>query len=311
MSATKSKKEQAWQELYPFESHYVALSGNRLHYLDEGRGESIVMVHGNPTWSFYYRRLVQEFRQDHRVIVPDHIGCGLSDKPQDYPYTLEQHIDNLESLLEDKLGLKQMALVVHDWGGAIGMGYAVRHPEKIKACIVLNTAAFLMPNCPWRIWICKCPFFGALAIRGMNAFARAALSMATVQCDCMTPAIKAGYLAPYDNWANRIANLRFVQDIPLSPTHGTWKTVKEIQDKLQLLLDKPMLICWGDQDFCFNEHFLKMWMQYFPSATVHRFADAGHYVLEDAHERILPLLQDFLAARQGAPGTEGTGDATR
>ena len=138
------------------------------------------------------------------------------------------------------------------------------------------------------------PGVGALAIRGFNAFAGAAVRMAVCHHDRMTPAVRAGFLAPYSSWAARIANLRFVQDIPLSPAHPTWKTVQDIQDRLPLLKDKPMLICWGDRDFCFTPRFLDRWTQYFPQADVHRFADAGHYVLEDAHERILPLIQAFL-----------------
>ena len=121
-----------WRPLYPFASHYAVIAGGRQHYLDEGRGPAVVMLHGNPTWSFYYRNLVLALRDEHRVIVPDHMGCGLSDKPQEYTYTLRQHIDNLEHLLDEELQVPEVDLVVHDWGGAIGMGYAVRHPERIR-----------------------------------------------------------------------------------------------------------------------------------------------------------------------------------
>ena len=284
-----------WRALYPFKSNFLTLAdGVRLHYLDEGAGEPVVMVHGNPTWSFYYRNLAGGLRSDHRVIVPDHIGCGLSDKPQDYEYRLAQHIENLERLLIDELKLEKFSLVVHDWGGAIGCGVAVRHPERVTKMVVLNTAAFILPDCPKRIRVCRIPGFGALAVRGFNAFAGAAVHMAIAHQERMTPQVKAGYLAPYGNWHDRVATLRFVEDIPLRPSHPSWKTMEELGQKLPLLGGKPMLICWGGQDFCFHDGFLKEWTVRFPNATVHRFADADHYVLEDAGERILPLIREFL-----------------
>ena len=135
--------------LYPFQSRFFEHLGLRLHYLDEGAGDPVVMLHGNPTWSFYYRRLVEALRTSHRVIAPDHIGCGLSDKPDDghYDYTLARRVEDLDALLE-WLGVeKNVTLVLHDWGGMIGMTWACRHPERIARIVVLNTAAFPMPRC--------------------------------------------------------------------------------------------------------------------------------------------------------------------
>jgi haloalkane dehalogenase len=283
----------SWRKLYPFDSHFVEADGVRQHYVDEGEGPAVVMVHGNPTWSFYYRNVALALKGEHRVIVPDHVGCGLSDKPQDYSYRLAQHIDNLEFLINDHLQLPQIDLIVHDWGGAIGMGYAVRNPDKVRRIIVLNTAAFLMDFCPFRIRVCRWPLFGTLALRGFNAFAKAATSMAVEKP--MAPEVKAGLLAPYDSWANRIATLRFVQDIPMRRSHPSWETVADIQKGLHLLAEKPMMICWGMQDFCFTEAFLDIWQSYFPNARVHRFEDAGHYVLEDAGDRVIPLAERFLS----------------
>jgi haloalkane dehalogenase len=291
---TIASTTRTWRELYPFDSHFLNLGGNRYHYVDEGEGEAVVMLHGNPTWSFYYRHLITGLNERWRTIVPDHMGCGLSDKPQSYKYELSEHVENLEELLINHLQLKQINLVLHDWGGAIGMGFATRHPELVKRIVVLNTAAFLSSNCPWRIRACKLPFFGEMAIRGFNAFARGALSMATKHPERFTDQVKEGYLAPYDSYLNRIATLRFVQDIPLRSKHPTWKTITNIQKNLYLLEKRPMLICWGEKDFCFDMSYLKKWRRYFPEAQVETFPDAGHYVLEDAHERILPLVQKFL-----------------
>ena len=133
--------------LYPFKSHSLDLDSYRYHYLDEGQGETLLMLHGNPTWSFYYRNLILDLKKTYRCVVPDHMGMGKSDKPQNYPYTLSQHIDNLVALVSE-LSLKDITLVVHDWGGAIGMGFAVRYPEKVKRLILFNTAAFLSKKIP-------------------------------------------------------------------------------------------------------------------------------------------------------------------
>ena len=280
-------------ELYPFASHNLQFDKFRYHFLDEGEGNPLLMVHGNPTWSFYYRNLILGFKNTHRCVVPDHMGMGKSDKPQNYPYTLSQHIDNLEKLA-DHLKLDDITLVVHDWGGAIGMGFAIRHPERIRRLVIFNTAAFLSQEIPLSLRLCRLPGFGAIAIRGFNAFARCAVRWACVKQERMTDAVQAGYLAPYDNFSNRVANLRFVQDIPMNPDSPSYPVVKEIEEKLQLFREHPVQIIWGAKDFVFNDHFLKRWQEIYPQAEVHRMADAGHYVLEDAHEKIIPMMQNFF-----------------
>ena len=279
--------------LYPFSSHSLQLDRLRYHYLDEGSGENLLMLHGNPTWSFYYRNLILGLKGSYRCVVPDHMGMGKSDKPQDYPYTLSRHIDNLEKLA-DHLELDDITLVVHDWGGAIGMGFAVRHPERIRRLVIFNTAAFLSNEIPLSLSLCRIPGFGAIAIRGFNVFARGAIRWACVKQERMTEEVRAGYLAPYDNFANRVANLRFVQDIPMSPDSPSYYVIQHIEENLKLFREHPVQIIWGAHDFVFNDHFLKRWQEIFPQAEVHRMEDAGHYVVEDAHERILPLLYEFL-----------------
>jgi cis-3-alkyl-4-acyloxetan-2-one decarboxylase len=286
---------------YPFLSHFLDMGGLKYHYLDEeppdgvtdGDRGPLLMLHGNPTWSFYYRHLILGLRDQWRCVVPDHIGCGLSDKPQRYDYCLERHIENVERLVEAR-GLDNITLVVHDWGGAIGMGFAVRHPEKIRRFVVFNTSAFLSSHIPFRIALCRVPLFGALAVRGLNAFARAAIFMACAHRKRMTHSVRMGYLAPYDSWANRVAVLRFVQDIPMGPKDRSYALMKSIDEGSARFRNHPMLVCWGKKDFCFNDTFLALWRERFPQAGFHEFADAGHYVVEDAHERILPLMRGFL-----------------
>lgn len=277
--------------LYPFTPKQIAIDGHTLSYLDEGKGPAIVMLHGNPTWSFYYRNLVLALRSEFRVIVPDHMGCGLSDKPQDYPYTLANHIDNLTVLVR-QLGLSDLSLMVHDWGGAIGMGFAGRYPEMIRSLVITNTAAFPSHRIPLRIRICRLPCLGAALVRGLNGFAWPALSMAVTRK--LAPDIARGYLLPYDSWHNRVAIYGFVRDIPMRPNHVSWPTLQEISSNLPHLRDKPMLILWGGRDFCFNDWFYQEWLRRFPQARRHYFSEAGHYLLEDAGTVIEPEVRDFF-----------------
>jgi cis-3-alkyl-4-acyloxetan-2-one decarboxylase len=282
-----------WRAFYPFESHWLELGGVRYHYLDEGRGEPLLLVHGNPTWSFYWRELIKGLRGQYRLIVPDHVGCGLSDKPQRYDYRLATHVENLRRLI-DHLKLENVTLLAHDWGGAIGLGAAVADPRRFNRFILFNTAAFRSRRVPWRIRICRTPLFGELAVRGLNAFARAALWMAVAKHERMTPDVRAGLLAPYKSWANRIAIHRFVKDIPISPWHPSYATVEAIERGLPSLRGRPFLFIWGMQDWCFTPYFLDRFREFFPEAEVHRLPEASHYVVEDAHEQIVPLVERFL-----------------
>ena len=172
------------------------------------------------------------------------------------------------------------------------MGLAVRYPERVESIVVLNTAAFRSRRIPLRISICRIPLLGDLIVRGFNGFARGALSMAVT--NKMAPAIASGYLEPYDSWAHRIALLRFVQDIPMKPGHPSWQSLMEIEEGLTRFQNTPMLILWGGRDFCFNRHFYEEWLQRFPGAENHFFPDAGHYVLEDAFDRLAPLTVNFF-----------------
>jgi len=280
---------------YPYQPHFLELPGGSLHYIDEGpcNAAPILCVHGNPTWSFYYRRVVDQFRESHRVIAPDHLGCGLSDKPQEWSFRLADHVANLERLVLE-LDLREITLVVHDWGGAIGFGVAGRHPDRFSRFLVMNSAAFPADRIPLRINVCRTPLLGELAVRGLNAFARAAVVMALEHHERMTPEVRRGYLAPYDSWKNRIATHRFVADIPMSAEHPSYPALLEIAAGLDSLREMPMRIAWGEKDWCFTPAFREMWQERFPAAEVHRIEHAGHYVLEDAHEEILPWLQQFL-----------------
>lgn len=286
------------RDLYPFDGRFVEVGGLRLHCLDEGRGHPVVMVHGNPTWSFYYRELVKALRGDHRCIVPDHIGCGLSDKPASvaYPYTLERRVEDLLAVLAQLVPTGPFTLVVHDWGGMIGLAAASRFPERVARLVVLNTAAFGLPETkrfPARLGLIRNSGLGAFLVLRLNAFARGATFMATARG--LPPAVKAAYTAPYDTPEHRIATLRFVQDIPLAPGEPGYDLVKDVGDQLGARFARtPTLICWGAQDWVFDDHFLRVWREKLPHAEVHRWEDAGHYVLEDRRDDVIARVQDFF-----------------
>jgi cis-3-alkyl-4-acyloxetan-2-one decarboxylase len=287
-------------ELYPFTDRYFERNGLRLHYLDEGTGEPVVMLHGNPTWSFYYRHLVLGLRDRYRCVAPDHIGCGRSDKPplERYDYSLSSRVDDLEALLDHLQIHSPITLVLHDWGGMIGMTHAVRHPERVKRLVVLNTAAFHLPagkRLPWALRFGRNTSIGAWLIRRLNLFCRTVARIG-VQRQKLSPAVRAAYLAPYDSWANRIAVLRFVQGIPVAPGDADYELVGEVEQSLAQFRSTPTLICWGMKDLVFDADFLGQWQQHLPQAEVHRFEDAGHYVLEDAGEEIVARVRSFLEA---------------
>ena len=281
-------------ELYPFAPKRFQTGCGEMSYLDEGQGdEAVLMVHGNPTWSFYYRKLVLGLRGHMRCIVPDHLGCGLSDKPQRFNYTLGEHIRNLRALV-GSLGLRRVHLVVHDWGGPIGLGAMLPQPEKLGRVTILNTAAFADARIPWRIRACRTPLLGELLVRGFNGFARPATRMAVTRP--LPPAVKAGFIFPYDSWANRIATHRFVMDIPTSAGSPSGRALAEIEQALPALRTKDVQILWGGRDFCFNRHFFERWRQILPEARTDYFESAGHYVLEDAGA---PCLERIAAQLLG------------
>jgi haloalkane dehalogenase len=281
------------RELYPFAPHWLETPAGRLHYVDEGPRDAaaaVVCVHGNPTWSFYYRNLIKELAPHFRVIASDHLGCGLSDKPQDFSYRLADHIENLARLVET---LKQTTVhfVVHDWGGPIGLGVTERLAERLGRLVVLNTAAFSGP-CPTRIRVCRLPVAGPLLVRGLNGFAGPAACMAVTKP--LLAAVRRGYLWPYRSWADRVAVLRFVQDIPLEPNHPSAAALRAIETGLEKLRDRPLLLAWGMRDFCFTPWYLAEWKKRFPQAQAREFPEAGHYVLEDAGAELWTAITDFL-----------------
>jgi haloalkane dehalogenase len=291
-----------WRPLYPFDSYWAELAGRRVHYVDEGPANAngaaargcLLFVHGNPTWSFHWRRLIAGLRSQYRCIAPDHLGCGLSDRPQQQ-VRLVEHIENLCALVE-RLQLDGITLVVHDWGGAIGLGAMLRLRERFSRIVAFNTGAFPPRHIPWRIRACRAPVVGRLAVQGANLFSLAALRMTLARRSRLEPAVAAGYLAPYDRWANRRGVYGFVRDIPSGPRHPTWGALADIERGLPSLAGLPIALVWGMRDWCFRPDSLERLIQAWPQAEVHRLADVGHWVVEDAPDESLAIVERFLRA---------------
>jgi pimeloyl-ACP methyl ester carboxylesterase len=294
---------------YPFTPRrFEVRPGIAMSYLDEGprAGEVVVMLHGNPSWSYYWRHLVSGLSDKYRCIVPDHVGMGLSDKPDDavtasphYDYTLRSRIEDLEALLRHA-GIDDttpVTLAVHDWGGMIGFGWALSHAVQVRRLVITNTAAFPLPAAkpmPWQLSLGRDSRFGGFIIRAFNAFSAGASFVGVERR--MPRAVRCAYVAPYDSWANRIATLRFMQDIPLAAGDRAWDLVEQAGHRLPGFADRPVFIGWGLRDFVFDRHFLDGFVRALPGAQVDAFEDAGHYVLEDKHAVLVPAIRAFLDA---------------
>jgi haloalkane dehalogenase len=276
-----------------------------MHYVDAGdcgvpsRGETLLLVHGNPTWSFHWRELIKVWSRRHRVIAPDQLGCGLSDMPVGGRFRLADRIRHLGDLIEG-LELGQITLVAHDWGGAIGLGTALERPDRFARFVLLNTGAFPPRYIPWQIAVLRTPLLGKLAVQGLNLCLRGALRTTLVHKQAMTPAVRAGYLAPYAGWRQRRALYEFLKDIPRSSNHPTYATLQRMECRLGALASRPFLLLWGMRDWCFRPDCLDRFLERLPNARVQRFPDAGHWVVEDAPQRVADCVEDFLQATRTA-----------
>lgn len=294
----KETSTRGFEALYPFAPNYLDIGGNQLHYVDQGQGRPVVMVHGNPTWSFYYRNLIRELSRTCRTIVPDHIGCGFSDKPDAaaYDYTLENRVDDLETLITS-LDLKEkISLIVHDWGGMIGLAWALDNLDRVDKIVITNTAGFFLPadkKFPLILWMIKhLKWLAVPAVLGANAFAGGALYLGS---ETRLPfQVKKGLAAPYNSWKNRIATLKFVQDIPITPGDRSYAIVDRVDRQLTRLDPGQLMFLWGTRDFVFDKSFLREFRRRFPQTPAHVFNDAGHYLFEDKPGETLDLIRSFL-----------------
>jgi cis-3-alkyl-4-acyloxetan-2-one decarboxylase len=289
-----------FEKEYPFAPHYLDINGHTLHYLDEGDGPPLLMVHGNPTWSFYFRNLVRGLSKEFRTLVPDHIGCGFSDKPdhKSYDYTLASRVKDLDALVAHTVPQGKISLIVHDWGGMIGLAWALDNPDRVDKLVITNTAGFFLPDkkrFPFVLWLIKYIKWVAVpAILGLNLFSVGALYLGA---ETRLPSVvKKGLTAPYNCWKNRIATLKFVQDIPLDHTDKSWDVVDHVDRHLTRIHPDQVLFLWGEKDFVFDTCFLDEFLRRLPGARYHLFEDAGHYLFEDKPEQTYDFIYTFLVS---------------
>ncbi|CAN5204496.1 alpha/beta fold hydrolase [soil metagenome] len=280
---------------FPWAARFLDVGGAMMAYLDEGSGPPVVMVHGNPTWSFAWRELITELCVDHRCVVADHVGMGRSDKPRGYPYTLARRVADFGRLMDEVVGSEPATLCVHDWGGAIALGWAVAHPHRVARLVILNTAAFrLLPGrrLPLALAAVRSRPFGDVVERCLGLFTMGAALRGVTRP--LSRAVRRGYLAPYRRPSARVATRAFVRDIPVAPTDAAYATLAATEDRLHLLADRPALVCWGGRDPVFDGGYLAAWRLHLPDAEVHTFERAGHFVLEDARDEVAALVRGFL-----------------
>jgi olefin beta-lactone synthetase len=289
----------AFGPLYPFPSRFATVGrtgagaspGHRMHYVDEGSGPVVVCLHGNPTWGFLFRNLIARLRQDFRVIVPDHVGCGLSDQPKDVFFTAADRIAHLEDLL-GQLGIGRFSLVMHDWGGPIGTGLAVRRPTDIERLVYFNTTLAEMDLLPGMIRRAASPLIGRLLTQHTMRFVKLLTSFGAVHA--LPPEIKQGYHRPYRTRDSRRAIWGFVRDIPFGPSHPTAPLMADMVARLPSLAAKPVKIIWGMNDPCFHPGILRHVAARFPQADVVEIPAASHLVLEDAADQSIAAVAAFL-----------------
>jgi haloalkane dehalogenase len=262
----------------------------RMHYVDEGTGESIVMVHGNPTWSFLYRHLIRQLAPKYRCVAMDHIGFGLSDKPTGWTYTPAEHAQNLAQLIE-ALDLKDITVVVQDWGGPIGLSYALNHPENVKRLVIMNTWMWPVDR-DW-YYVAFSRFtggsLGRYLIRRHNFFARVIMPQSYGNRARLTEEIHRHYLKPLEVEAERKGCWVFPEQIL-----GATDWLGALWARREVLAEKPKLIVWGMKDIAFREKELNSWSAAFPDAHVIRLAEVGHYVQEEAVDELGQAVERFV-----------------
>jgi len=305
-SATSASSALDWTfgGTWPYAPRYFDHPDGRLHYVDEGPRDAppVVMVHGNPTWGYLYRRFIEAVTgAGYRAVVMDHLGFGRSDKPDRAElYEVPRHADRCDALLES-LDLRDATIVVQDWGGPIGLAWAARHAERVRSLVILNTFCHRPPGkvaMPLPLKLFRTPGVGEVMVKGFHAFVRLFLfGQGTVHSDRLGPNERAAYLAPHPTWASRTPILVFPREIPADSTGRVADFTAGVHDRLvPAFREKPVLIAWPMKDTAFGADILEdLWLPDFPHAEVIRVEDAGHYIQEDAHEIVIPQLLDFLA----------------
>ena len=289
-------RDETFGGTYPFTPNFFDAGGFDIHYIDEGEGEPVLMLHGDPTWGYLWRKFIPALSARRRVIVPDHMGMGKSDAPAEpYPYLLRHHIANLESLVL-ALGLSDITLVVHDWGGPVGLGFAVRRPDLIKRLVLTNTWAFARwPGAPFPklVEMIRSPR-GEQFVLEKNGYVARAITGTVNYPEKITPEVMSAYLAPFPTPESRRALLCWSRDIPVDEGDHSWDDMAAIEKNLGMFENVPVLIVWGMLDPVLPPNVLDMWKSIYPRAQVCEIPDASHFLQEDAPDSVLKAIEEFL-----------------
>jgi haloalkane dehalogenase len=282
------------RESYPYRNRWLRLpSGDRIHYVDEGAGDALLFVHGTPTWSYEWRHAIGALSATHRCIAPDHVGFGLSDRPRDGAYTPAWHAANLRAFV-DGLGLKSFTLVVHDYGGPIGLPLALDRPERVRGLVVLNSFCWSLQGEKDMARAARVlgGRLGHFLYRWLNLSLRVIMPTAYADRRKLTRAIHAQYLAPFrDRWARGAVLWRLARE--LLGSSAFYDVQWQRRDRLR---DIPALIIWGMKDPAFKPRVLERWKEALPGAQVLQLP-VGHWPQEEAPAQAVEALRRFVAIR--------------
>lgn len=269
----------SWLDLreYPFPAHWFETNVGRLHYVDEGSGRPVVFVHGNPTWSFMFRHQIKALAPTHRCIAPDLLGFGLSDKPHDWSYLPSEQAAKLEELL-DSLDLHDMTLVVGDWGGPIGIAYALRHPERIRDLVVSNTWMWSVNHqLKFRLFSgYQGGPMGRYLIKTRNSFAKSGLRGAFGDPERLTPSVHEQYIHPFDQPADRKGSWVLLKQII-----GSSGWLQSLWDRREALRGKRFVFIWGMKDPGFGRKELARWSAQYTNSRTLKYPSGGHFLAEE------------------------------
>jgi haloalkane dehalogenase len=275
---------------YPFAAHYFQTEHGQMHYVDEGQGEVVLMIHGTPEWSFAYRKLVKGLSKDYRCIAPDFLGFGLSDKPASYSYRPEEQAKCLEHLISS-LNLENITLVVHDFGGPLGLSYAIQHPRNIRKLVVMNTWLWSVKDDPFYArfsQLMKTPI-GKFLYLQLAFSPRFILKQAVADKSRLSKHIHQHYLKVFPNAESRLSTHAYAKS--LVDSDAFWSS---LWARREAISDIPTLILWGMKDIAFKEKDLLRLESIFRNSQILRLEHVGHFPQEEAGEDILSSIRDFL-----------------